>query len=141
MSEISRRRAPCDACPVRRDNADNPRSKFPAERWDALRATIAAPQGPEDLGAMTMFGCHKGSPGSPDKDLACAGWLAAFGHRSIPVRLAVAFGQLDPTALEPDSRWPALYEDWDEMAAAQRWNPGDPVDHLLCRIPLEEPDV
>lgn len=61
--------------------------------------------------------------------------LAAFGHRSVPVRLAVAMGRLDPAALEPGDGWPELYDDWDEMAEAQLWAPGDPDGHLpqACR--------
>jgi len=129
VTDLPRRSFPCDECPVRCDNADNPRSKFPAERWETLRATIGDASG---LGLldMPMFGCHKGTPGAPDEDLACAGWLAAFGHRSVPVRLAVAYGQLDTTALEPGPNWPPLYQDWEEMAAAQQWRPGDPAGHL-----------
>jgi hypothetical protein len=126
---MPRRTFPCNECPVRCDNADNPRSKFPAERWETLRETIGDPDG-FGLADMPMFGCHKGTPGDAEEDLACAGWLAAFGHRSVPVRLAIAFGSLDPAALEPGDGWPALYEDWDEMAAAQQWNPGDFADHL-----------
>lgn len=129
MHQMPRRRFPCDECPVRRDNADNPRAKFPAERWDALRATVSDATGLWLLDTP-MFGCHKGMPGAPGEDLACAGWLAAFGHRSVPVRLAVCYDQLDLAALRPGENWPALYEDWDEMAAAQQWNAGDPADHL-----------
>lgn len=133
--ELPRRAFPCNECPVRRDNADNPRSKFPAERWNALRATIGDGSG-VGLLDMPMFGCHKGTPGDAGEDLACAGWLAAFGHRSVPVRLAVCYGQLGSEALWPGDGWPVLYDDWDEMAEAQQWNPGDPDGHLPaeCRL-------
>ncbi|NUQ98286.1 MAG: hypothetical protein HOY79_17640 [Streptomyces sp.] len=141
VHQTPRRNFPCNECPVRRDNADNPQSKFPEHRWDELRATIGEADVPGLLD-MPMFGCHKGTPGEPEEDLACAGWLAAFGHRSVPVRLAVSFGQLDPAALTPGPGWPELYEDWDEMAEAQQWNPGDPGDHLPaeCRLRVEAAD-
>lgn len=132
---MPRRAFPCNECPVRCDNSENPRSKFPAERWTKLRETIGDATG-FGLLDMPMFGCHKGTPGDADEDLACAGWLAAFGHRSVPVRLAIAMGRLDPAALEPGEGWPELYDSWDEMAAAQQWNPGDPDGHLqqACQV-------
>ncbi|WP_433330075.1 DUF6283 family protein [Spirillospora sp. CA-294931] len=130
VSAMPRRLYPCDECPVRADNIHNPCSKFPAERWDELRASIDDGNGGSaPLGAI-LFGCHKGQPGT-GADLACAGWLAAFGDRSVAVRLAIAQGRLDPEALRPGTNWPPLHESWDEMAEAQLWLPGDPDDHLL----------
>lgn len=126
---LPRRAYPCSECPVRSDNTDNPRSKFPAWKWRALRATIDdGTGGSAPLGAP-LFGCHKGEPGT-NADLACAGWLAAFGDRSVTVRLAVAQGRLPADALAPAEGWPPLHADWDEMAAAHLWRPGDPDDHL-----------
>jgi hypothetical protein len=130
--QIPRRTFPCNECPVRCDNADNPRAKFPAERWESLEATIE--QTPY-LDTQPLFGCHKGTPGDPDEDLICAGWLASFGWESIRIRLAVHYGRLDPAALTPGEGWPELYGDWDEMAEAQLWLPGNPDEHLpigLC---------
>jgi len=131
--QIPRRAFPCNECPVRCDNADNPRLKFPAERWESLEATVD-----QSLGLnQPLFGCHKGTPGDADEDLICAGWLASFGWESIRVRLAVHYGSLDPAALTPGEDWPALYADWGEMAEAQLWRPGDPDSHLpadLCGV-------
>jgi hypothetical protein len=86
---------------------------FPACRWDALSATVNAPR----LGDE-MFGCHKGAPGT-DEDLACAGWLAVFGHRHPTVRLAVVTGRLPGEALAPGANWPPLHESWHDVIEAQ----------------------
>lgn len=126
---MPRRIYPCNECPVRTDNADNPRSKFPHERWETLRDTVDDGRGGSAPLGAPLFGCHKGEPGT-DADLACAGWLAAFGDRSVTVRLAIAQGRLSPAALEPGPNWPPLYGSWEHMAEAQRWEPGDPDDHL-----------
>jgi hypothetical protein len=58
-----------------------------------MRETSIAP----DIGT-TMFGCHKGAPGT-DEDLACTGWLAVAGSAHPAVRLAVLMDRLDPAAL------------------------------------------
>jgi hypothetical protein len=121
---LPHRRFPCAECPVRKDNAGNPRSKFPASRWEALRATSgdAGPGAP-------LFGCHEGEPGT-GADLLCAGWAASFGRESAEVRIAVMCGLLPVEALDPGVNWPELYQDWDEMVAAQTLQPGEPDDHL-----------
>lgn len=130
---LPRRIFPCGECPVRADNTCNPRSKFPAERWQSLRDTVDdGTGGTAPLGAP-LFGCHKGEPGT-DADLACAGWLAAFGDRSMTVRLAIAQGRLNPDALRPGPNWPPLHTSWDEMATAHLWRPGDPDDHLPASL-------
>lgn len=110
---------PCDECLIRADNKENPRSKFPAERWAASSASIrnAAGYGP-DMHAP-LFGCHKGTPSDPDEDLACAGWLAKFGAGHPTVRLAVVCGGLPVSALEPGENWPPLHNTWDEVVQYQ----------------------
>jgi hypothetical protein len=108
---------PCDECPVRCDNADNPKSKFPAERWDALRETVDDGSGGSARFGAPIFACHKGAPGT-NADLACAGWLVVFGGRNMAIRMAAIRGDLDFTKLDNPS-WPALYDTWDQMAAAQ----------------------
>lgn len=113
MNAFPRRLFPCDECPIRADNADNPKSMFPACRWDALSASVNAPQ----MGDV-MFGCHKGAPGT-DEDLACAGWLAQFGGGHPTVRLAVFTGRLPVEALSPGSNWPPLHESWQAVVEAQ----------------------
>jgi sulfite reductase beta subunit-like hemoprotein len=97
-------RRPCDECPWRRDAKPG---RFPAGRYEALRETVE-----QRLGSP-IFACHK----TPDgKERACAGWLATVGHRSIPVRLAVSAGRLDPAALEPGPGWPPLFTSYEELA-------------------------
>lgn len=92
---------PCDECPFRANNTDNPKSQFPARRWEALGNTVPNP----DTAIHPhlddpMFGCHKGVPGT-NADLACAGWLALYGHDHVRIRLALAHGELEDTALQP----------------------------------------
>lgn len=113
MTDFPRRLFPCDECPIRSDNASNPKSMFPASRWKALSATVDAPQMGEP-----MFGCHKGAPGTDD-DLACAGWLAQFGDRHPTVRLAVVTGRLPVEALSPGVNWPPLHDSWAAVVKAQ----------------------
>jgi hypothetical protein len=105
-SGLPRRHFPCDECPIRADNSDNPKSKFPAERWDDLSASVRDPRtGRQPMPGDIMFGCHKGEPGTK-ADLACAGWLAQFGADHVGVRLAVVRGQLPDSALTPGANWP-----------------------------------
>jgi len=103
---------PCRECPWRRDVAPG---KFSARRYDALRVTSGSPGAEAALGAP-MFACHMSPLGA---EYACAGWLAAVGREHLGVRLAVATGRLNPAALDPQPDWPALFQTYDEMAAAQ----------------------
>ncbi|WP_199512188.1 DUF6283 family protein [Nucisporomicrobium flavum] len=119
LSDLPRRQFPCDECPIRSDNSDNPRSKFPAERWNALGASVRDPHtGYQPMPGDVMFGCHKGEPGT-NADLACAGWLAQFGGDHGGVRLAVVQGRLPDSALEPGPNWPPLHETWADVVRAQ----------------------
>ncbi len=103
---------PCSECPWRRDQ---PAGRFPACRYEALRDTSATPHsGSAPLGSP-MFACHKSLEG---RDIACAGWLAVEGAGHVGVRLAVASGRLDPTALQPAADWPPLFESYAELAEA-----------------------
>jgi len=120
--ELPRRRFPCAPCPIRADNADNPDAKFSAERWDALTASVRDPEtGRQPMPGDPLFGCHKGEPGTND-DLACAGWLAQFGHEHVGVRLAVAQGRLPAQALEPGENWPTLHQTWAGVVRSQTAN-------------------
>lgn len=122
MNEASRRIGrfphrtyPCNECPFRLDNTNNPQSQFPAHRWDELSATVRDPDTAEhpQLGDP-MFGCHKGEPGT-NADVACAGWLALYGHDHVAIRLALARGELEETALQPSEHWPQLHRTWDDV--------------------------
>ncbi len=64
-----------------------------------------------------MFACHK-TPEAGEK--ACAGWLAVEGWGHVGVRLAVAMGRLDGSALEPGDGWPELYPDYEALADANK---------------------
>ncbi|SEP53758.1 hypothetical protein SAMN04489732_13060 [Amycolatopsis saalfeldensis] len=113
------REFPCGPCPIRADNCDNPKAKFPAERWTALRSTVRDPEtGKQPFPGDPMFGCHKGEPGTND-DLSCAGWLVQFGSDHIGVRLAVATGRLPESALEAGDNWPPLHETWEDVVRHQ----------------------
>lgn len=116
--QFPRRRYPCDECPIRADNADNARSKFPARRWVELTSTVRTPDGSSPMIGTPMFGCHKGAPGT-DEDLACAGWLARFGENHVAVRMAVVTKRLPAAALSPGADWPPLHETWEAVVAAQ----------------------
>jgi len=113
------RRFPCNECPIRADNADNPASKFPAWKWRELTASVESPGGFGPEFDAPLFGCHKGQPGNSGEDLACAGWLARFGLGHPRVRLALATGRLDPAALRPGENWPPLFTSWRAIVAAQ----------------------
>lgn len=116
---------PCDpsatsgACPFRRD-ADP--AEFPAQRFELLANTAGGPGREAPIGAP-MFACHHTADG---REVACAGWLAVCGTSHLGVRFAAAMGALDPAALNPQPGWPELFDDYEQMAAAQADGPYDP---------------
>lgn len=115
IQTFPRRIFPCGPCPIRADNAGNPESMFPAERWVALTASVVDPvtgYGPSM--DAPMFGCHKGAP-STNADLACAGWLVRFGPDHPRVRLAALCGRIPGHAFQPGDNWPPLHATWEEV--------------------------
>jgi hypothetical protein len=126
---LPHRSFPCNECPIRKDNANNPASKFPTERWQSLTSSVRSPGGFGPDFTSPLFGCHKGQPGQPDQDLACAGWLVKFGDGHPRVRLALAMGQLDPSALQPAPNWPPLHSDWDAVVRDQTLVEGEDDPH------------
>lgn len=139
--EFPRRRFPCNECPIRADNRDNPTAKFPAARWAALTASVVDPAtgfGP-DFDAP-LFGCHKGTPGQASEDLACAGWLARFGGEHPRVRLAHLLGWLPDSALVPGENWPPLHAGWVEVVAAQTSDHRDGGDTPACPAAMKPSD-
>lgn len=121
--QFPHRRYPCDECPIRADNSDNPAAHFPAERWAALSNTVRNPITDEHPGLDDpVFGCHKGAPGD-NSDLACAGWLARFGDDHVRVRLAVVKGWLPEHMTKPGENWPPLHETWGDVVRHQSLPP------------------
>lgn len=118
-NRFPRREFPCDQCPIRADNRDNPDAKFSTDRWNAMSSTVRDPNtGRQPMPGDILFACHKGAPGT-NADLACAGWLARFGADHVGIRLAVALGNLPRTALSPGDNWPPLHETWEDVVRAQ----------------------
>lgn len=112
MDKVPHRRYPCGNCPFRRDV---PSGEFPAERYDALRASVGAPGEEAGLNAP-LFACHKSIVGRSE---TCAGWLATVGYQHLRIRLAVVLGTLPAECLRPSAGWPDLFDTYDEMAEAQ----------------------
>lgn len=113
VSELAPASRPCAECPWRRDVEPG---QFPPGRYAALRGTTVGPGGHEARLDAALFACHKSRDG---EEFACAGWLAAVGHRSLRVRLLAARGEIPAEALRPGEGWPPLFGDYDEMAEAQ----------------------
>jgi hypothetical protein len=67
-----------------------------------------------------LFACHKSTE---DASLPCAGWLAAVGVESIPVRLLVISGRLPSRVLSPGADWPELFGSYKEMERHQARKP------------------
>lgn len=99
---------PCQQCPWRKDVEPG---QFPADRYERLRCTTQ-----DTTLTSPMFGCHKSSEDAP---LPCAGWLAAVGLESLPVRLSLAVGALPPEAVQRGDDWPELWGSYEEMMVAQ----------------------
>ncbi len=118
MKDFPYRKYPCDECPIRADNCDNPKSKFPAQKWKDLSVTVWNEKDGSPLMGTILFGCHKGEPGT-DADLACAGWLAMFGADHVAVRIALVRERLPVTALTPGENWPPLHQTWEDVVKAQ----------------------
>lgn len=106
------RKLPCEECPWRRDTEPG---QFPAERYEALRATSCTEGGHPGLGDP-MFACHKSQEG---REVACAGWLAVEGAAHVRVRIALATGELPAEATRGGADWPVLFDSYDEMAETQ----------------------
>lgn len=110
---------PCAACPWRIDATAQDIPGFDLALAEGLTATCPDERGMgPDFGA-SMFACHQSKIGS---ELCCAGWLAQVGHRHPGVRLAIAFGRLDPAALKPGRKWPALHENYASVLDKLRSN-------------------
>lgn len=110
---------PCPACPWRLDATAHDIPNFDLTMAEDLAATCPDERGMgPDFGA-SIFARHQSKVGS---ELACAGWLAQVGHRHPGVRLAIAFGRLDPAALKPQRKWPALHENYASLLENLRLN-------------------
>lgn len=114
---------PCPSCPwqVDKDASDIPNFSMDLAEGLARCCPDERGMGP-DFGA-TMFACHQSKEGA---EIACAGWMAIVGHRHPGVRLAVATGRLDASALRPGERWPALHANYQQVLEKLRAT--DPAD-------------
>lgn len=110
VGPLPRVTAPCRECPWRRDQ---PRAGSPTTASTRCATPCPARTG-DRRGGAPLFACHASPEG---RDRACAGWLAVAGSDHV-VRIAVLAGRVNPDALRPDPAWPALYDDFEEMAAA-----------------------
>lgn len=90
--------------------------EFPASRYEALKNTSPDENGEQPQIGDPMFACHKSAE---TKEYVCAGWLASVGHAHIGVRLNVAFGNWSASVLHPQPDWPELFDNYQDMAAAQ----------------------
>jgi hypothetical protein len=112
VEPMPHRDRPCQECPWRRDT---PPGQFGAERYKALRCTTGSRGHEAHLGSP-LFACHKSTE---DASLPGAGWLAAVGIESIPVRLLVIHGRLPQSVLSPGADWPELFGSYEEMERHQ----------------------
>ena len=109
---VNCRKKPCAECPWVRST---PPGQFPAERYDALRATTGSP-GREAWIDAALFACHMSTEVDP---IPCAGWLASVGYYSLRVRILLADGTIPREAMTPGPEWPDLFDSYEEMAEAQ----------------------
>lgn len=135
----------CEECPWKRST---PPGQFTAARFEALRDTSGSRNNADhDTRAVPevgldapMFACHKTAEG---KEVACAGWLAVEGADHLGIRLAVITGHIPADALAPKPGWPMLFDDYEEMAAAQGrvsndTVTGDSASDAITAAPTEE---
>jgi hypothetical protein len=108
---------PCPSCPWRvdKDARDIPNFSLPLAESLAGTCPDERDMGP-DFGA-SFFACHQSKEGS---EIACAGWLAAVGHRHPGVRLALAMGRLNEETLSPGADWPPLHDNYPDVLAKLR---------------------
>lgn len=103
---------PCPSCPWRVDKDASDIPNFDLDLAENLAATCPDKRGMgPDYGA-SMFACHQSRDGA---EIACAGWMATVGHRHPGVRLAVAMGRLDASALRPRAGWPDLHQNYQQV--------------------------
>jgi hypothetical protein len=105
-------RSPCRQCPWRRDL---PTGVFPAEAFRISADTAY------DM-STHAFACHMSGTERPK---ACAGFLLRGAKHNLGVRLALAFGRIDPR-LVGDGGLP-LYDGYRAMAEANGVAPDDPA--------------
>ena len=103
---------PCPSCPwrVNRDATDIPNFDLSLAESLANCCPDTRNMGP-NFGA-SMFACHQSREGA---EIACAGWMATVGHRHPGVRLAVALGRFDASALRPGTGWPDLHPNYQQV--------------------------
>lgn len=109
---MKHRKRPCGECPW---SKETPPGQFPLSRYEEIAHTSGEPGTEAPLGAP-LFACHMSLEG---RDVPCAGWLAAIGRESLPVRVLVAYEELPPEVLDPGPDWPELFDSYAAMMNAQ----------------------
>lgn len=104
------RRFPCGGCPWRVDQVGT----FPAEAFAHSAYTA------HDLAAHT-FACHEAGVERP---AICAGFLLRGAEHNMSVRMRVATGQIDPSAVHDGGH--RLHDGYREMAVANGVDHDDP---------------
>lgn len=108
---LPRRRHPCKPCPFRVDAHD--RHAYP--NLAQYAAGTCGSRGAEMPIGAPMFACHQ-SKAEPSE--LCAGWLAVAGYEHLSVRLAIAWGHLPASVLDPGTGWPELFASIGEALAS-----------------------
>jgi hypothetical protein len=111
------RRKPCEQCPWRSDLLTG---VFPADAFK--RSTSTA----KDMSTHT-FACHMSGQEKPQ---VCAGFLLRGANHNLSVRMAMASGRYDPSAVS-DGGFP-LYDNYASMALANGVDEDD-EDLKQCR--------
>lgn len=116
---------PCPSCPwrVEKDAADIP--NFDLELAEGLARCCPDERNMGPNYGASMFACHQSKDGA---EIACAGWMTTVGHRHPGVRLAVAIGRLDASALRPGAGWPDLHPNYQQVLEKLRAT--DPAEQL-----------
>lgn len=110
-------KAPCPGCPWRVDKDASHIPMFSLAKAENLASTSPCKKGFGPSLTDSVFACHQSVEG---EEFACAGWLATVGHAHPRIRLAVRTGSLPVSALEPQSAWPELHENFQEVIAKLR---------------------
>lgn len=126
---------PCESCPYRRDV---PSGIWHADEYRKLpcydRPTYDQPVG--------LFQCHQNGQDS-DQARLCAGWVAVHGQELLALRLAIASGRVDPSAMDYTTPVPLFASGTEAAEHGLRDidRPGTAAHDLMAKIADRRPDV